>query len=39
MEGRFISSTYPGDETGRHARLKILWAVMLVWVQIPSWVL
>ena len=31
----FISSFYPGGGTGRHAGLKILWAAMLVRVQLP----
>jgi hypothetical protein len=29
---------YPGGGTGRHAGLKILFAAMRVWVQLPSWV-
>jgi hypothetical protein len=35
----FLSMCYPGGGIGRHAGLKILWAAMLVWVQLPSWVL
>lgn len=28
----------PGGEIGRHAGLKIQWAVMFIRVQVPSWV-
>jgi hypothetical protein len=31
----FIFNFYPGGGTGRHAGLKILWAAMLVRVQLP----
>ena len=37
----FTRSKYrcPGGGIGRHAGLKILWAVMSVRVQVPPWVL
>ncbi len=34
-----INAVYPGGGIGRHAGLKILFAAMRVWVQLPSWVL
>ena len=37
--GPKTSLTRPGGGIGRHAGLKILWAVMLVRVRLPSWVL